>query len=343
MSGQYETLIRGRVVPSTQRKETQMTMTLNPDHPQNKELSRPARRLQRSFAAVRLGFTWFGVRRTLTPQQRAQAAEPFGADQQLISAGKKLLDTRHPAFRNVTGLRSRMISCWKGISLPYPEPGLRLIRQDQVEPFNQQMLELKQELAEAVAELDRQYDQLRQAAREQLGDLYNPADYPTSLSGMFDVEWDFPSIQPPDYLRQLNPQLYEQEAARVAARFEEAVALAEQAFTEELNSLVSHLVERLSGSEDGKPKVFRDSAVGNLAEFFQRFRNLNVRSSQQLDELVEQAQKLVSGVAPQELRESDQLRRQIGSQLSAVQAQLDQLLVDQPRRKVLRQSPQREG
>ena len=65
----------------------------------------------------------------------------------------------------------------------------------------------------------------------------------------------------------------------MAARFEEAVQLAEQAFTEELSRLVSHLTERLAGSDDGKPKVFRDSAVENLQEFFSRFRHLNVRSS----------------------------------------------------------------
>jgi hypothetical protein len=76
--------------------------------------------------------------------------------------------------------------------------------------------------------------------------------------------WDFPSVEPPDYLRQLHPDLYAQECHRVRARFDEAVKLAEEAFLVELAQLVSHLCERLSGSDDGKPKVFRDSAVTNL-------------------------------------------------------------------------------
>jgi hypothetical protein len=62
-------------------------------------------------------------------------------------------------------------------------------------------------------------------------------------------------------------------------RFDEAVQLAEQAFLEELGQLVAHLTERLTGQADGKPKIFRDSAIGNLTEFFQRFRRLNVRSN----------------------------------------------------------------
>ena len=92
------------------------------------------------------------------------------------------------------------------------------------------------------------------------------------------MAWDFPSVEPPDYLRQLSPALYEQERARVAARFDEAVRLAEEAFTAELAKLVSHLTERLTGQDDGKPKVFRDSAVENLNEFFSRFRTLSVHS-----------------------------------------------------------------
>ena len=97
---------------------------------------------------------------------------------------------------------------------------------------------------------------------------------------------DFPSIEPPDYLQQLNPQLYEEECRRVQSRFDEAVRLAEEAFCAELAKLVGHLTERLSGQEDGKPKIFRDSAIENLTQFFQRFRALNVRSSEQLDRLV---------------------------------------------------------
>lgn len=66
------------------------------------------------------------------------------------------------------------------------------------------------------------------------------------------------------------------------ARFDEAVHLAEQAFTEKLAGLVSHLTEWLSGQEDGKPKVFRDSAMENLTDLFERFWHLDIRSSEQL-------------------------------------------------------------
>jgi hypothetical protein len=288
------------------------------------------------MAAVRVAFTWFGTRKTLTSEQRAQAADTFGAEGQFLSAGKKLLDTSHPAFKAVSSARGRIISYWKGMTLPFPEPGIRLIRQQDIAGFDVHMTTLKCELQEAVEQLDEHYSELKSKARARLGSLYNPADYPGSLQGLFEVAWDFPATEPPAYLQQLSPALYEQEKARVTARFDEAARLAEEAFITELSRLVSHLTERLSGTDDGKPKIFRDSAIENLTEFFDRFKTLNVRSSEQLDQLVAQAQGVVQGVAPQDLRTSAQLRQHVATQLSGVQSVLDGLMVDRPRRNILR-------
>ena len=306
------------------------------DEPDSHSLVQPSARLRATMAAVRIAFTWFGVRKSLTAEQKSQAADTFGAEGQFLSAGKKLLDTSHPAFKAVTGVRGRVLSFWRGVTLPYPENGIRLIRQDDLASFDVQLTTLRAELEEAVWRLDEHYAELRSSARDRLGSLFNSADYPTSLHGLFAIAWDFPSVEPPDYLRQLSPALYEQERARVASRFEEAVRLAEDAFTSELAKLVSHLTERLSGQDDGKPKVFRDSAIENLREFFNRFRSLSVSSDQQLDELVDQAKRVVSGVRPQELRDSANLRQHVATQLASVQATLDGLLVDRPRRNILR-------
>ncbi|QDT78641.1 hypothetical protein Mal35_20900 [Gimesia maris] len=299
-----------------------------------------AKRLQATMAAARLSFTWLGVRKSLTINQKNQAADSFGAEGKYLSAGKKLLDTSHPAFKVVTAVRGRAVAYWKGVSLPYPEPGIRLIRQSDIQDFDQRMADFRDELDAAVADLDRHFDELRSAARERLGDLFNSTDYPPSLLGMFAIEHDFPSVEPPPYLQQLSPALYEQECQRMQLRFDAAVQLAEQAFLEEISKLVEHASERLSGQTDGRPKVFRDTAITNLTEFFERFRTLNVRSNEQLDALVDRAQQIVAGIKPQQLRDNKVLRQQVASQLAGVQSSLDGLLIDRPRRNILRRSPQ---
>ena len=313
-----------------------MTTVLESPSTYNSTYSRSGQRLQQRMAAARLSFTWLGVRKTLTPEQKALAAETFGAQDSFLSAGKKLLDTSHPAFREVTAVRGQIQGYFRNVSLPYPEPGVRLIRQDQLTAFGEQLCVYRNQLTAAVTELDYRFGEMQAAARRRLGTLYNAADYPDSLLGLFSVDWDFPSVEPPDYLRQISPELYEQEQARVVARFEEAVQLAEEAFTGELAKLVSHLAERISGAGDGKPKIFRDTAVTNLHEFFERFRTLSVRSDADLERLVDQAQQLLQGVEPQALRHSSSARQQLATQLSAVQSSLDGLLVDRPRRTLIR-------
>src|SRR4051812_19192280 len=82
------------------------SMTTLLDHigsrPTTTGITTPAQRLRATMAACRVSFAWLGTQKSLTPEQRAVAAEAFDADAPFLSAGKKLLDTRHAAFRAVT-------------------------------------------------------------------------------------------------------------------------------------------------------------------------------------------------------------------------------------------------
>jgi hypothetical protein len=311
-------------------------MSIVLDEPRHEATANAAEQLRTSMAAARLSFTWLGIRKSLSSMQKDQAANSFGAEGKFLTAGKKLLDTSHPAFKAVTAIRGRTLAYWREVSLPFPEPGIRLIRQSTVNQFSSRMREFQAELEQAVGELNWHYDEMRRAARNRLGNLFNPSDYPATLEGQFRIEHDFPSIEPPPYLQQLSPDLYREECQRMQSRFDQAVQLAEQAFLEELARLVEHLTERLSGSEDGRPRVFRDSAVTNLSEFFERFRLLNIRSNPELDELVASAQRIVRGIEPQGLRNSQSLRQHVSSRMAAVQADLDQFLIERPRRNIQR-------
>ena len=109
---------------------------------------------------------------------------------------------------------------------------------------------------------------------------------------------------------------------------------------EEFQRLIAHPCERIG---DGEKKVFRDSVVGNLQEFFDRFRDLNVRSNPELDALVERAQRSVRGVDAQSLRDHGDLRELVSLQLGQVQSSLEALLIDRPRRRILRTCPSSNG
>jgi len=303
----------------------------------------PAQRLRRLAAAVHVMLHWWGVHRALTPQQREEIGSITSADARFLTAGKKLVDVRHEAFRRLTSIRTRLVNYWRGITLPYTEPGVRLIRQSDIEAFVHTLKGFRDELVQAEADLNAAYDEIKADARRRLGRLYNPADYPPEIRNLFRVGWDFPSVEPPSYLMRISTEVYEQERQRVAARFDEAVRLAEQAFATEFARLLSHLTARLANGEDGQRQVFRDSVIHNLTEFFGRFVELNVRSNPELDTLVEQAQQLVRGVTPQQLRNSDALRQHIAAEMARVQVQVEGLITDVPRRRLIRNRPSSNG
>ena len=81
-----------------------------------------------------------------------------------------------------------------------------------------------------------------------------------------------------------------------------------------------------------------DAAIGNLREFFERFRRLNIRSSPELDALVAQAQQTINGVEPQTLRDSNRLRQMVANDFTRIEAAVEELLVDRPRRSILRRA-----
>ena len=307
------------------------------------EAGSPAQRLRRLAAAVRVPFTWWGTHRTLTAQQKEEVGAACAADARLLTAGKRLVDTRHQAFRRLTSVRSRITSYWRGVSLPYVEPGVRLLRQADVPAFAHALEGFRDELREAEEQLNAASGEVKADARRRLGRLFDPADYPPEVRGLFGVEWDFPSVEPPSYLMRVAPEVFEEERRRVTARFEEAVRLAEQAFATEFGRLLAHLTARLANGEGGQRQVFRDSVISNLTEFFSRFSELNVRSNPELDALVEEAQRLVRGVSPLDLRVNDSLRQQVAVEVAGVRGQVEGLITDAPRGRLVRTRPSAEG
>ena len=291
-------------------------------------------RLQAETTAVRLKIRWLGVRKTLSQDQTRQAAGTFDADIKSVSATKKLFDTSHPAFRAATAVKTQAVEYWKTLTLPYIEPGVRLLRRSDVDAFDVHMTSVRSELNDSVRELERHYDELVDQARERLGNLFDAGDYAADLDDLFAIEWEYPSSDPPEYLLRVSPQLYYSECSRVQTRFDEAVRLAEQAFADELGHLVSHLAERLT--DEGSTKIFRDTAVTNLLAFFERFQQLNIRSDEQLDRLVADARHIVNGVRPQDLRDHATMRQHVANELTRVEASLDGWMTDRPRRRILR-------
>ena len=287
-------------------------------------------------AAVRLQIRWWGTSRTLSPLQKSDLIGDAGVDARLLRASKQIIDRAHPTMRLLAQVRTRITSTWRRLGLPFVEPGVRLVPRELVPEFEQAMELYRQELRAGVEELAEAFPGLLEAASQRLGRFFNPGDYPDDVRELFTVAWDYPSIEPPSYLLSLDPALYRREMRRASERLDQAVELAQSALTEEFGRLVSHLAERLTDDAGGRPKTFRDSSLENLLEFFGRFRQLAVHNGDDLERLVEQARDLVRGIRPQDLRQPGQLRERIASDLVRVGQDLESMLVERPRRRIVR-------
>ena len=88
----------------------------------------------------------------------------------------------------------------------------------------------------------------------------------------------------------------------------------------------------VSGQEDGKAKIFRDSAVENLTEFFDRFGKLSIGSSEQLNEVIAHAKDAIAGKGADVLRKDQSLRDKLAEDLAGVRKEIDKLMIDRPKR-----------
>ena len=71
----------------TGQHTTSRSTTQPASNPATQTSPNAAQRLRTTMVAVRLAFTWLGVRQTLAPEQRTTAARVFHADRELLTTG----------------------------------------------------------------------------------------------------------------------------------------------------------------------------------------------------------------------------------------------------------------
>jgi len=102
---------------TTSRSTTQPTT-----NPATQTSPNAAQRLRTTMAAVRLAFTWLGVRKTLAPEQRTTAARAFHADRELLAVARggwcKRIKT---APENTEGSRPVMATCSPRVGITLAE------------------------------------------------------------------------------------------------------------------------------------------------------------------------------------------------------------------------------
>jgi hypothetical protein len=87
------------------------------------------------------------------------------------------------------------------------------------------------------------------------------------------------------------------------------------------------MVDRLSGSEDGKPKRFNSSVLENVSAFLECVDGRNITNDTQLKALADRAKQIVKGIDPELLRNDGNAREYVAKGFEAIKGKLDGLMV----------------
>ncbi len=254
-------------------------------------------------------------------------------DPRYVNASKRLVDRE--ALSTIEAIRGEARSWLASQSLPFPLDGAVFVPSEQIERIDAELAKYRARYEEAIEAFVADYPTLREAARVQLGSLYNVTDYPQNVRPRFAFSWRFLSLAPASEAQLVNPVLVAQEREKFQRLMAEAAQGAITELRTRFAACVDHVVERLTGEDsDGKPKVFRESLVGNLRDFLDGFAALNVCDDAALHALVERARDTIDGVEAKDLRKDGALRAHVVSKMASVQATLDDMIVDRPGRKI---------
>jgi len=249
-----------------------------------------------------------------------------------LKGAKVLIDP--DCLSSVRAVLSKARTHLQKAALPFPIHGLTLVPKETLSRIDQALSQMKLEFETEVQNFIENYESEREKARESLGHLFNDADYPIDVRRKFRFEWRFITLDVPGKSGILSPELYEREREKFQALMEETRELATVALREEFAGIVRHMVERLSGEEDGKPKKFKNSMMEKMGEFLDSFGDRNLFNDDKLAELVDQARDVVNGLSTDELRQDANLRAYIADEMDHLRISVDGALEDLPRRKI---------
>jgi len=249
-----------------------------------------------------------------------------------LRGAKVLIDP--DCLSSVRSVLSKARAHLQKAALPFPIHGLTLVPKETLSRIDESLCQMKSEFEAEVQNFVESYEGEREKARESLGQLFNEADYPIDVRRKFRFEWRFITLDIPGKSGILSPELYEREKEKFQVLMEETRELATVALREEFAGIVRHMVERLSGEEDGKPKKFKNSMMEKMGEFLDSFGDRNLFNDDKLAELVDQAREVMNGLSTDELRQDANLRSYIAEEINQLRVAVDGALEDLPRRKI---------
>lgn len=160
-----------------------------------------------------------------------------------------------------------------------------------------------------------------------LGPLFDESDYPSEaqLAERFGLDVSWLALGIPE---DLPPALKEKAAAKFESQLQEAAEECKGALRASLGTFLDRLVERLQPTAEGKPKVFRDSLIENVAAFVDVFDKRNFVQDGELAALVDKCKAVLSDpkLTPENVRKYADVRENTRQKFEEISGALNKMI-----------------
>ena len=227
-----------------------------------------------------------------------------------------------PINRTVSAMRTTI----NDMTLPWFNDGTRLLPSDLYLEFERKMSAHSQEFTTAVADFIDAYPALVDAAKDDLGGMYNDNDYPAQfeLDQKFSMAIHYMNV--PDSA-DIRVDVSETQAdlikENVRKSIEKAQSHAMQDIWQRIQKVCGRMVERLNEYQpahlDSKAQgIFRDSLVENIKELADVLPAMNIANDDHLNDISERMKNTLCKYSSDDLREDDSLRKDVAGKAQQI-------------------------
>jgi len=220
-------------------------------------------------------------------------------------------------------------------TLPWSDGGSRLLPMKNFFEYKQTLGMLERQFNDAVEAFLQDYPQLVSAAAFQLGDLFDRSEYPDAEKLRYKFRFRYAFTPVPDigdFRVDAGEETKRELEEQYRNSFEEKLNDALKDIWERLHTTLSHMSEKLADAQtprvakdgtENRTQIFRDSLITNATELCGLLSKLNVTNDPKLEDARRTLENTLSGVTPQSVRDSDDVRHTVKKRVDEILSTLD--------------------
>ncbi len=230
---------------------------------------------------------------------------------------KQLIDKVHLA--DLSSLAGQARQFHYSRTLAWSDKGLRLLPSELFLDYRQEIASLKTKYLAARDAFIKIYPQLVQDARNRLGTMYDPMDYPPvdKLHDAFDIQIEFMPV--PD-AGDFRVDIGNEERAEIQQQITDALNARMTDAIRECYARTREVVKKISEQCGDKKRRFFDSTIDNARDLVDVLKGLNITNDPQIQAMEAELRNLL--VSPDAIRANPVTRQRVADDADALLAKL---------------------